>query len=148
MHIFDKIWSFPVAALLPDAGLLLLITAIFSTSVLAYLLASRFFQSKRRHGRFSGDGAAFALAGVLFLVFSASYLEIFAVAFRLPFSAYLDLLIGLGAVCTAIVLAQALFRRLEKRRGVSGKERARVVQKAPLTPAQPAPRAADQVRRG
>lgn len=89
-------------------AVLVIVTAVFTLSVLGYLRVSSFFQSKRRRGWFRGDGAAIALATTLFLTFSLSYLEIFAVAFQLPFSAYQDLAIGLGAVGLAVVSAQGL----------------------------------------
>lgn len=98
------------------SGLLGLATGVFCLSVLSYLLVSGTFQSRRRRGWWSGDGMAFVVAGVLFLAFSASYLEIFAIAFRLPFSAYQDLLIGLGAVGLAMGLAKTTSTWLEKRR--------------------------------
>ncbi|WP_157738824.1 hypothetical protein [Labrenzia sp. VG12] len=108
MQHFDKAWTFLSTYHIADAGLLLLITGLFCGTVYAYLRVSGFFQSRRRRGFFSGDGMAFALAGTLFLAFTGSFLEIFALSFRLPFGAYPDLLIGLGAVAAAVVLARLL----------------------------------------
>ncbi|MES0882864.1 hypothetical protein [Roseibium sp. SCP14] len=92
-------------SILFDAGLLLLDVAVFSGAVFGYFIVSRIFQSKRRSGLLKGDGAAFLIAGVLFAVFTVSYIEIFSLAFRLPFSAYTDLAIGLTAVAAAIAVA-------------------------------------------
>jgi len=115
MHQSDFALTVLGSSPLAVTAMLALVTGAFCLSVLGYLTASSFFQSRRRRGRLSGDGTAFALAGVLFLVFAASYLEVFALAFRLPFSAYQDLAIGLGAVTSAIVLAQLFAARLLKR---------------------------------
>lgn len=115
MQHFDKVWTLLSTYHIADAGLLLLITGLFCATVYAYLRVSGFFQSKRRRGLFSGDGMAFALAGVLFLAFTGSFLEIFALAFRLPFGAYPDLLIGLGAVAAAVFLARLLALKIVNR---------------------------------
>ncbi|WP_422376940.1 hypothetical protein [Roseibium sp.] len=116
MQHFDKVWTFLSTYHIADAGLLLLITGLFCATVYAYLRVSGFFQSRRRRGFFSGDGMAFALAGALFLAFTGSFLEIFALSFRLPFGAYPDLLIGLGAVAAAVVLARLLALKVANRK--------------------------------
>ena len=115
MQHFDKAWTFLSTYHIADAGLLLLITGLFCATVFTYLRVSGFFQSRRRRGLFSGDGMAFVLAGGLFLAFTGSFLEIFALAFRLPFGAYPDLVIGLAAVAVAVVLARFLAFRLVNR---------------------------------
>ncbi|MEO9775504.1 hypothetical protein [Roseibium sp.] len=98
-----------------DSTLLLLTTALFFLVVLTYFLASAYFQSHRRRGRFSGDGFAFLLSGGLLVAFTASYLEIFLIALRLPLSASLDLAIGVTAVTAAITGARALAKMLKHR---------------------------------
>ncbi|MCV0424092.1 MAG: hypothetical protein K5905_01335 [Roseibium sp.] len=112
-------------SILFDASLLMLDVAIFGATVFGYFIVSRFFQAKRRRGFMGGDGIAFVIAGVLFTAFTVSYIEIFSLAFRLPFSAYTDLAIGLGSVTVAIALAYAaskvhLTRKERSRRAVSG----------------------------
>ncbi|WP_298965434.1 hypothetical protein [uncultured Roseibium sp.] len=86
-------------------GILLLTTVIFSAVVLGYFLASKSFQSENR----SGDGGVLLIAGGLFIAFTASFIEIFDFAFRLPFSEYVDLGIGLASVVAAVLAAQAVF---------------------------------------
>ncbi|MEM9631357.1 MAG: hypothetical protein AAGA50_08530 [Pseudomonadota bacterium] len=103
-------------SILFDAGLLLLDAAVFSVAVFGYFIVSRVFQSDRRSGLLKGDGVAFLIAGVLFAVFTVSYIEIFSLAFRLPFSAYTDLAIGLTAVAAAIVVAFGASKLILRRR--------------------------------
>lgn len=98
-----------------NASILLLVTAIFSVTVFGYFLVSRYFQSENRSGRLSGDGIALLIAAVLFGVFTASYVEIFDFAFRLPYSAFVDLGIGLASVAAAVVFAHMLFQFVKGR---------------------------------
>ncbi|MES0810760.1 hypothetical protein ABLO27_14855 [Roseibium sp. SCPC15] len=105
-------------SILFDASLLLLDAAVFSVTVLGYFIVSRFFQSERRSGLMKGDGVAFVIAGALFAVFTVSYIEIFSLAFRLPFSAYTDLAIGLSAVAAAIAVAFGASKFILRRRAV------------------------------
>ncbi|WP_306145226.1 hypothetical protein [Roseibium sp. MMSF_3412] len=97
-----------------DLGLLLAALTAFFFSVLGYFLISRFFQAKRRRGILAGDGAAFLAAGGLFIAFTASFIEIFEFAFRLPYPAMIDLGIGLTAVFLASATAHLLAKRLSK----------------------------------
>ena len=103
-----------------DASLLMLDVAIFGATVFGYFFFSRLFQAKRRRGFMGGDGMAFVIAGVLFTAFTVSYIEIFSLAFRLPFSAYIDLSIGLaavaGACAVAYVSSKAILARKERSR--------------------------------
>ncbi|CTQ51586.1 hypothetical protein LP7551_00098 [Roseibium album] len=98
-----------------NVSILLLITAVFSVTVFGYFLVSRFFQSEKRSGRLSGDGIALLIAGVLFAAFTASYIEIFDFAFRLPYSAYVDLGIGLASVVAAVAVAHAGFEIVKRK---------------------------------
>jgi len=136
MQHFDKVWTFLSIDHIADAGLLMLITGLFCATVFAYLRVSAFFQSRRRRGFFSGDGMAFVLAGILFLAFTGSFLEVFALSFRLPFGAYPDLAIGLGAVAAAVILARLLAHSFTHRGPL----------KVISSRAQPAPCAANRVR--
>lgn len=99
-----------------DLGLLLAALTAFFFTVLGYFLISRFFQAKRRRGLLAGDGAAFLAAGGLFVAFTASFIEIFEFAFRLPYPAVIDLGIGLSAVFLASATAHLLATRLVKAR--------------------------------
>jgi hypothetical protein len=110
--------GFLVMSILFDASLLLLDAAVFSVTVLGYFIVSRIFQSERRSGLMKGDGVAFVIAGALFAVFTVSYIEIFSLAFRLPFSAYTDLAIGLSAVAAAIAVAFGASKFILRRRAV------------------------------
>lgn len=103
-----------------DLGLLLAALTAFFLSVLGYYLVSRLFQSKRRRGLLAGDGAAFLAAGGLFVAFTASFIEIFEFAFRLPYPAMIDLGIGLTAVFLASASAHLLATRLSKARAGKG----------------------------
>lgn len=99
-------------SLIFDAGLLLAATIVFFLSVLGYFLLSSKFQSRRRRGLLSRDGVTFLVAGILFLTFTASYMEIFAFAFRLPYPAFVDLGIGLLAVFVTSGVAYVLATKL------------------------------------
>ncbi|WP_305984182.1 hypothetical protein [Roseibium sp. MMSF_3544] len=99
-----------------DAGLLLVAILVFFLAVLGYFLVSNMFQSENRRGLLSKDGVTFVIAGVLFLVFTASYMEIFEFAFRLPYPAFVDLGIGLLAVLVSSAAAYRLAGVLSKRR--------------------------------
>jgi len=103
-------------SVLLDAGLLLAAVLVFFASVLGYFLLSNVFQSKRRRGLLSRDGFTFLIAGGLFLTFTASYMEIFAFAFRLPYPASVDLGIGLLAVFGTSVIAYKFATRLVENR--------------------------------
>lgn len=103
-----------------DLGLLLAALTAFFFSVLGYFLISRLFQSKRRRGLLATDGAAFLAAGGLFVAFTASFIEIFEFAFRLPYPAMIDLGIGLSAVFLASATAHLLATRLSKVRTAKG----------------------------
>ncbi|MBO6894761.1 MAG: hypothetical protein JJ866_22665 [Roseibium sp.] len=98
-----------------NAGILAIASLIFSATVLGYFLVSKFFQSENRTGRLSGDGIALLMAGALFVAFTASYIEIFDFAFRLPYPAIIDLGIGLGAVALAVAVAHTLFGFVRRR---------------------------------
>ncbi|MCK7615824.1 hypothetical protein [Roseibium sediminicola] len=108
MKQFDLATTAAGSTPLLDTGLFALSTVAFFLVVLGYFLSSEYFQSKRRRSRFSGDGPAFIVSGCLFVAFTASYLEIFLTAFRLPFSTYVELLIGLLAVAAAGIGAYAV----------------------------------------
>jgi len=103
------------SSMLLDSGLLALATGFFFLVVLGYFLSSGFFQSTRRRGRFTGDGLALLLSGGLFVAFTAGYMEIFVVAFRLPFTAYQDLAIGLFSVALAGIAAFASAKAIRRR---------------------------------
>ncbi|MEM8700800.1 MAG: hypothetical protein AAGF82_03165 [Pseudomonadota bacterium] len=103
-----------------DLGLLLAALTAFFLTVLGYFLISRLFQSKRRRGLLASDGAAFLAAGVLFVGFTASFIEIFEFAFRLPYPAMVDLGIGLSSVFAASAVAHLLATRLSKPRAAKG----------------------------
>ncbi len=103
-----------------DLGLLLAALTAFFLTVLGYFLVSRLFQSKRRRGILARDSAAFLAAGGLFVAFTASFIEIFEFAFRLPYPATIDLGIGLTAVFLASTLAHLLATRLSKARLAKG----------------------------
>jgi H+/Cl- antiporter ClcA len=104
-----------------NVSILLLITAVFSVTVFGYFFVSRFFQSEKRSGRLSGDGIALLIAGVLFAAFTASYIEIFDFAFRLPYSAYVDLGIGLASVAAAVAIAHTMFGFVKRRPALPAK---------------------------
>lgn len=102
--------------LLVNLGLLLVAFSAFFLAVLGYFLVSQTFQARRRRGVLSRDGVMFLVAGGLFVAFTAGYIEIFEFAFRLPYSAPVDLGIGLLAVAIAAVSAYFLASRLEQHR--------------------------------
>ncbi|MET1411119.1 hypothetical protein ABVF61_02570 [Roseibium sp. HPY-6] len=102
--------------LLVNLGLLLVAFAAFFLAVFGYFLVSQTFQARRRRGVLSKDAVMFLVAGCLFAVFTAGYIEIFEFAFRLPFSAPVDLGIGLLAVAAAAAGAYLLANRFEQHR--------------------------------
>lgn len=98
-----------------NAGLLLIAVVVFFLTVLGYFLVSRMFQSESRRGLLSRNSVTFSIAASLFVLFTASYLEIFAFAFRLPYSAVVDLGIGLVAVALSSAAAYLLARQVSQR---------------------------------
>ena len=90
-------------------------TLVFATSIFGYFWVSKAFQSEERAGWLAGDGRALLVAGILFCAFTASYIEIFDFAFRLPYPAIADIGIGLGLVGLAVAAAYAAFTLIRRR---------------------------------
>jgi hypothetical protein len=109
-------WDPDKMEIIQPAAVMALSAAVFGFIIWAYFRVSGHFQSDTRDQKgWGSDRISILLAIGLVIGFTASYIEIFIYAFRLPFSGAVDVTIGLAAALIAMSGAYAVEAYSEKR---------------------------------